>query len=220
MKTERLFILKVIKYGEADLIVFGLNAMGCKIPLFAKSALKSRKRFGGGVLESTHYIEATYSHTSQSFRGKKLFLNAKDKIFENHAIQYNHNFYFLKEATLQYDFYKIRTDYDRLQLGLYMLNLVNHFCKEGLLDNAQVFHLLGNSLKALETSKSLNLLQTVFELRLLKIQGILEENQIMKNILNQPILAHESLNLNDCEQSFLRESVRKHFDVNLVHVSS
>ena len=72
MKTERLFILKVVKYGEADLLVFGLNSMGAKVPLFAKAALKSKKRFGGGVLESTHYIEATYNNTSRSFRGKSL----------------------------------------------------------------------------------------------------------------------------------------------------
>ena len=219
MKTEHLFILRVIKYSEADLIVFGLNAMGCKVPLFAKSALKSRKRFGGGVLEATHYIEATYSHTSQSFRGKRILPNSKDKAFENHTMQHNQNFYFLKEASLQYDFYKIRTDYNRLQLGLYMLQLVNHFCKEGLLDNAQVFHLLGNSLKILETSKNLSLLQIIFELRLLKIQGILKENNSMKEILSQSILEHENLNLDNFVQSSLKECIKKHFDAHLISTS-
>ena len=204
MKTERLFVLKVIKYGEADLIVMGLNAMGVKIPLFAKSALKSRKRFGGGVLEATHYIEATYGHTSRSFRG-----SLKTKCTYNYSM--DHNFYFLKEATLLDDFHKIRTDYDRLHLGLYMLKLVNHFCKEGLPDNTQVFHLLGNSLKALETSKKLNELQMVFELRLLKLQGILEEDDSMKKVLGGSILGHEQLSIDPVIVSSLNESYKKSF---------
>lgn len=207
MKKERLFILKVIKYSEADLIVFGLNAMGAKVPLFAKSALKSRKRFGGGVLESTHYIEATYNDTSRSFRGA-----SRTECFKGHFVNHNRDFYFLSEATLLYDFHKIRTDYDRLQLGLYMLKLVNHFCKEGLPDNAQVFHLLGNSLRALETSKKLHELQIAFELRLLKIQGILEESDSMQKVLGGSILEHEQLNIDPLIISSLKKSAKNHFE--------
>ena len=202
MKTERLFILKVIKYGEADLIVTGLNAMGVKIPLFAKSALKSRRRFGGGVLESTHYIEATYGNTSKSFRGVS-------KTEYNYSMGHNRNFYFLKEATLLHDFHKIRTDYDRLQLGLYMLKLVNHFCQEGLPDNAQVFHLLGNSLRVLETSTKLHKLQMAFELRLLKIQGILNEDDSMRKVLGGSILEHEQLKYGPCHYFFFKRVYKK-----------
>ena len=206
MKTERLFILKVIKYGEADLIVIGLNTMGAKIPLFAKSALKSRKRFGGGVLEPTHYIEATYNDTSKSFRGASRIEYTK-----SHFINHNRDFYFLNEATLLYDFHKIRTDYDRLQLGLYMLKLVNHFCQEGLPDNARVFHLLGNSLRALETSTKLHELQMAFELRLLKIQGVLEEDSSMKAVLGGSIIEHEQLNMDPVIVSSLKKSIKDHF---------
>ena len=206
VKTERLFVLRVIKYGEADLIVSGLNTMGAKIPLFAKAALKSRKRFGGGILESTHYIEATYNDTSRSFRGPLETEHAR-----HHFVNHNHNFYFLKEATLLYDFHKIRTDYDRLHLGLYMLRLVNHFCQEGLSDNGQVFHLLGNSLRALEASKKLHALQMAFELRLLKIQGILEEDDSMKRVLGSSILEHEQLNIDPIIASSLKESIKNHF---------
>ncbi len=206
MRTERLFILKVIKYGEADLIVFGLNSMGAKIPLFAKSALKSRKRFGGGVLESTHYIEATYNDTSRSFRGP-----LETEYGRNHFVNHNHSFCFLREATLVYDFHKIRSDYDRLQLGFYMLKLVNHFCQEGLPDNGQVFHLLGNSLRALETSKKLHELQMAFELRLLKMQGILDEDHSMKRVLGGSISEHEQLNINPLIASSLKESIKNHF---------
>ena len=206
MKTERLFILKVIKYSEADLIVIGLNAMGAKISLFAKSALKSRKRFGGGVLECTHYIEATYTHSSKSFRG-----TSKTEYAYNYSME--HDFYFLKEATLLYDFSKIRRDYDRLHLGLYMLKLVNHFCKEGLLDNTQVFHLLGNSLKALETSKKLHELQMAFELRLLKTQGFLKEDDSMKRVLGGSISEHEQLNIDPLIASSLKEAIKDHFGI-------
>ncbi len=55
-EKTRLIILRTIKYSEADLIVHGLNTEGARINFMAKSALKSRKRFGGGVLEPTHYM--------------------------------------------------------------------------------------------------------------------------------------------------------------------
>ena len=195
-----------MKYGEADLLVFGLNSMGAKIPLFAKSALKSKKRFGGGVLESTHYIEATYNNNSKSFRGKNLSK-------QNPSIQ-SHTFYFLKEASLQNDFHKIRKDYNRLQLGLYMIHLVYHFCHEGLCDNSQVFHLLGNSLRSLETSQNLSNLQIVFELRLLKIQGFLKESSCMRMPLAHSILEHEQFNLDPTIISHIKKSTQ---DILLPH---
>ena len=211
MKTERLFILKVVKYGEADLLVFGLNSMGAKVPLFAKAALKSKKRFGGGVLESTHYIEATYNNTSRSFRGKSLSK-------QNLSMQ-NHTFYFLKEASLQNDFHKIRKDYNRLQLGLYMIHLVYHFCHEGLCDNAQVFHLLGNSLRSLETSQNLSNLQVIFELRLLKIQGFLKESSCMRIPLAHSILEHEQFNLDPTVISYIKKSTQNMLLPHFQHIT-
>ena len=101
MKTEYLFVLRVIKYGEADLIVSGLNTMGAKIPLFAKYALKSRQRFGGGVLQPTHYIKATYSHTSKSFRGPNSNLKDTTKHQNHDTIQSSQRLYRLQEATLK-----------------------------------------------------------------------------------------------------------------------
>lgn len=213
MKTEYLFVLRVIKYSEADLIVSGLNAMGAKVPLFAKFALKSRQRFGGGVLQPTHYIKATYSHTSKSFRGpNSIFKDTAKHPLKNHdTTQPSQRLHYLQEATLQNDFCKIRNNYERLQLGLYMLQLVDQFCQEGLLDNAQVFHLLGNALKALEISQDLELLRMVFELRLLKLQGILEEDDLMKNLLCHPISEHTRLKLEPYIELHIKNIIKRHF---------
>lgn len=57
---EKVFILKKTRYGEADLILQALTSRGARVSLFARAALKSRKRFGGGVLEPTHFIQAVY----------------------------------------------------------------------------------------------------------------------------------------------------------------
>lgn len=221
MKTESLFVLRVVKYGEADLIVSGLSAMGAKVPLFAKAALKSCKRFGGGVLQPTHYIQATYGNTAKSFRGH-AGINQQDSVAGNmknatsDLVAHHSKMYYLKEACLKNDFYKIRQDYERLQLGLYMLQLVDQFCKEGLLDNAQVFHLLGNALTTLETSQNLQLLQMVFELRLLKIQGVLEEDRFMEKIFSQSVLNHEELKLASFEESHIKASIKKHLQTHLL----
>ena len=201
----------MVKYGEADLIVSGLNNMGAKIPLFAKAALKSRKRFGGGVLQPTHYIKATYSDLSKSFRNHSYSIET-NKQQQDISLQTSVPFqkmHYLREATLQRDFGKIRTSYQRLELGLYMLQWVDHFCREGLFENAQVFHLLGNALTSLETSQNLQRLRMFFELRLLKIQGVLEESHAIQDILSQTIAQHADLPLKPNVEAHIKKIIRE-----------
>ncbi len=57
---DRFIILKKIKFGEADLIIHALSTQGAKKSFIARSALKSKKRFGGGILEPTHFVLLTY----------------------------------------------------------------------------------------------------------------------------------------------------------------
>ncbi len=50
---------------ESHLIIKGLNSEGSVLSFFARSALKSRKRFPGGVLEPGHYVEIEYCAPSR-----------------------------------------------------------------------------------------------------------------------------------------------------------
>ena len=63
---EKILVLRTFKHGEADLVVHGLNPLGARMNFFARGAMKSRKRFAGGVLEPTHYIEVTYKQGASS----------------------------------------------------------------------------------------------------------------------------------------------------------
>ena len=63
-RSGTFILLKKVRYGESDLIITGLSAEGEKKSFLARSALKSRKRFGGGVLEPLHHVKLTYSDRS------------------------------------------------------------------------------------------------------------------------------------------------------------
>ena len=109
---EKLFILRKIKYGDADLILSCLTPKGAKISLYARSAMKSKKRFGGGVLEPTHYIHALYD----------------DKTSRSHSENPLHT---LKEASLIEGFNGLRTDYNRIEAALYFVSLISNVVREG-----------------------------------------------------------------------------------------
>jgi DNA repair protein RecO (recombination protein O) len=152
MVTAKIIVLRAIKHGEADLIVHGLDARGAKLGLFARSAMKSRKRFGGGILEPTHVLMAHY----QEAKGES-------------------SLHVLQDAQLVEAFPKLRSDYDRLQTALEILNLVERSSVEGSLDSPQVFNLLGHSLTALQTAVSPGLLKLAFVAKLLASHGVLIE---------------------------------------------
>ena len=61
---NRFIILKKMKYGESDLILHAISMQGEKLSFIARGALKSKKRFGGGVLEPTHFVSFTYKQSS------------------------------------------------------------------------------------------------------------------------------------------------------------
>lgn len=165
--TEKVIVLKVLRHGEGDLIIHTLNQNGCKLSFFAKSALQSRKRFGGGVLEPTHYIQVEYVKA----RGE----DALNK---------------LQSASLIKDFHKIRTDYDRLQLALYFVMQMEKIAHEGLLDHHELFDLLGNALTSVEVSQSLPLLKLHFEIKLLHILGVLTPFSTQEIWLTTPLSQH------------------------------
>ena len=170
---DRFILLKTVKYGESDLILHGLSKTCNKIGFIAKGARKSKKRFGGGVLEPTHYVELTYKSSSMATEmGRLLMLN---------------------EAQLINGFVGIRSDYDRLQMALYFVQLIDKVSMEGLDDGDYAFNLLGNTLRQLETSDYLQLLKTQFEVKFLHQQGVLPPEVSHKDFIGRPIDEHVQL---------------------------
>jgi DNA repair protein RecO (recombination protein O) len=176
---DKVFVLKTVRYGEADLIVQALNPLGARLNLFARAALKSKKRFGGGVLEPTHYLQVLYRDKNSASGGPSL-----------HTLQ---------EASILDSFQNLRSDYSRLQTALHIVRLVADITREGDTESADLFNLLGNTLKATETSAQLEYLFIHFQVKLLTQQGVLPHDTHESLIMHAPISAHAELELTDRE---------------------
>jgi DNA repair protein RecO (recombination protein O) len=168
--SERLIILRTLKHSEADLIIHALSAKRGRINLIAKGALKSKRRFVGGVLEPTHFIEASIALKPESREGA---------------------LHFLEEAQLLQGFEKIRSDYDKLNLAFYFLQVISKVAQEEDPESQKLFDLLGNSLKALEASSRLDLLKTLFEIKVLLIQGVIPEDLPNVDLFQFSMKEHE-----------------------------
>jgi DNA repair protein RecO (recombination protein O) len=147
---DRFIILKKMKYSESDLIIHAISVHGEKLSFIARGALKSKKRFGGGVLEPTHFVQLTYKQTGEGGR-----LNP------------------IAEASLLNDFHQIRRTYDHLDLALTIVDCISRVAQEGDKYSEGVFNLLGNTLKAIETCEDVHLVKMHFYLKLLFQQGVL-----------------------------------------------
>lgn len=152
IKKDKIIVLKIAKYSDDHLIVTGLTPNGSKLTLMAPAALKSRKRFGGGVLEPTHFIDIQYE---QKF-------SDPDKLP------------ILKDAQLIESFEGLRTDYDKLNLAFYFLKIVEQTTKDEMPDSDKVFSLIGHALKSLEKAKDIASFRMHFEIKYLYTQGVLE----------------------------------------------
>ena len=139
---SKVLILRAVKYGEADLILQALTNGGEKISLLARGALKSKKRFAGGVLEPTHFVEVRY---------KKSY--SENKIAT------------LEEATLLNGFEKLRTSYEKVEVAFYVLECLSKVSQEGDAVSDRLFNLAGHSLKSLENAEDLKLFRVHFCLK-------------------------------------------------------
>jgi len=166
---ERFIILRAMKYSEADLILHAISPVGEKLSFLARGALKSKKRFGGGILEPSHFVQFTYKATGE---GKINTLN---------------------EATLLNDFKNIRQDYDHLEFALLVLECISRVSQEGDKNSEALFNLLGNTLKAVETSQDVVLLKMHFYLKFLLQQGVLTPEVWMSPLLRTNIMESNSL---------------------------
>lgn len=181
-KQERFIILKKIKYGEADLIIHGLSQSGAKKTFMARSALKSKKRFGGGVLEPSHYVLLTY----------------KEALSEGQM-------HTLNEASLIDDFKGLRSDFDKLEFALFILNCAGHVSQEVDYDSQFLFNLVGHSLRQLGEVKNLKLFKLHFFLKFLFQQGVIQIEEWMTpflktNMQDSQLLENSSQALEAVEQ--------------------
>lgn len=188
--TEKIFVLRTIKHGESDLIVHGLNSLGARMGFIAKGGLRSKKRFAGGILEPTHYIEVTYRQRNVSGDSDPLHL--------------------LMEARLLREFPRLRTDYARLEAALYMLQLVHKVGQQGVVDSSDLFNLLGNALQAAETSDSLENLKLHFDLKLLSAQGVLPGHPSFTPWLQTGLAQHGQLRAEGDERRWLVTQAHAH----------
>lgn len=157
---NRFIILKKMKYSESDLILHAISVQGEKLSFIARGALKSKKRFGGGVLEPTHFVSLTFKQSSEE--GK---------------------LHFLQEATLINDFAGLRKDYDHLELALHVLECVSKVSQEGDRHSEFLFNLLGHTLRAIETAQDPLIVKMHFYLKFLLQQGVVDAEPWMAPFL-------------------------------------
>ncbi len=186
---EKIIVLRKIKHGESDLILHGLNPLGARMNFFARGGLKSKKRFAGGVLEPTHYIEVTY---------KVGAMNDGDPLHT------------LMEATVIREFIGLRKDYARIEAALHMLKVVSKLCQQGVVDSPELFNLLGNALGAAETSQNLEKLKVHFELKLLAAQGVLPGEESFGQWLGTSLAQHEKIRVEGDDWRWLQQQTHDH----------
>lgn len=164
---DRVILLTKTKYGEADLILKFVSVSGEVYSAIAKSALKSKKRFGGGVLEPTHFISVTLTKRGEEGSERLPVLD---------------------EAQVIDDFSGLKKDYDRLDLALQFVKSVSIVAREGD-SHVDIFNLLGHALKTAETSVDLPFLKMQFNLKLLHLQGVLPPESHYSPFLRSSIRA-------------------------------
>jgi DNA repair protein RecO (recombination protein O) len=183
----RAIILSKTKYGESDLILKLLDSDGYLFSAIAKSALKSKKRFSGGVLEPTHHVDLRLLERK----------GGEDRM------------QVIGEAKIVHDFHGIRTSYNKLTMGIEFCMTVGRMIREGV-PHPEVFNLLGHALATLEDlgDKEIEKLRVQFELKLMHSQGILDVTAEMRQFLNRPIRETGDIDTNGDELERLRKSIK------------
>ena len=186
MKKDKIIVLQNIRHLESHLIVKGLNNTGQILSFFASFALKSRKRFASGVLEPGGYIQVAYYPSKKEEGWNRL-----------------------AQADILNKFMKIRQNYDRLHLALHILKMFNKAGQEGMEEDPELFHLLGNTLIALETSPDLESLKLFFEMRFLFLQGVLPAVLQNKSIFfENTIKEHHQADLSQEDISSIHQELK------------
>lgn len=184
LKRTQIIVLKATPFLESDLILRALSEDGMLMNFIAKGALKSKKRFAGGVLEPSSFIQIEYRPSRNSLHK-------------------------LKQAWFIRPFLGLRKDYSRLELAFYFLKVIGSISQEGDLDSKEVFHLLGNALIEAEKTKSLEKLKLCFQIKVLFLQGVLPENHFYFSVINRTLADHETLDIESQGKENLFQEVHK-----------
>lgn len=196
MNHRHWIVLKKYDYGESDLVIHAIDESGQKVHALAKGARKSRKRFGGGVLEPSHFIEVSAREPKNIEEGLWL----------------------LQEAKLINGFSNLRTDYEQLRVCFIFLNLIHHVAQIGDVHSVDLFKLLRRALEELEISKNPRALMNQFIAKLLYIQGLLVSDEATKVLVYKPFAEHaeiiRTLPLVQIE-NYLIQEVRAQFDIRI-----
>ncbi len=184
---EKVIILRAMKWRESDILVHGITPKGGRIHFLARGAANSRKRFGGGVLEPTHYINALYK--AAPHRGDESPLHT------------------LQEAELIKGFDGLRDRLDRLELALEMVSLIAKVAQPGVEDAPELFDILGNGLFAAETTYHADVLRLQFEAKLLYILGAHSGQSAYAALLQPALKDHASIQIPAEEFSQLRREI-------------
>lgn len=214
MDRERIIVLKKTVYRDSDLIIRGLNSQGAKLSFIAPAALKSRRRFGGGVLEPTNFIEVVYqvsrrssisSSSSQAFTSSSSLSESSLSLIPPartppssssslpfSALSSSYSMPRLQEAQMIKEFQGLRRSYELIQVGLSLLELVDRVSQDGIQHGEELFNLLGHGLQCLTQLEESSLIsfRLQFLLKFLFQQGVLEQESWMDLFLRTPLRDH------------------------------
>lgn len=179
MPSGRFINLRAKPFNDADLIIDALSVDGERMVLTAKNAMRSKRRFGGGVLEPINFVEFFYTQARSGY-------------------------HYIQEARIIYPFQGLRQDYKKLECAFHFLRLIGKAAQEGLPDNKMLFDLLGNALKVLESSERIDVLKLQFELKYLFYLGFLGLDNDTHEFVAKPIREHKNINLTDDEYHYLK----------------
>lgn len=143
-KTEAI-VLKRINLAESDLITTFFTKDFGKVQCVVKRARIIKSRYGGRF-EPFGCLNIIYS-------GKE-----------------HQNLFLLRHCSTIEPFYWLREDYTRLTTGLYFTEVINHFTREGL-KNEALYNLLFLVLRILQRTENIFVLTRVFEMKTVALSG-------------------------------------------------
>ena len=178
----RVILLKKTQWGESNLIIHGISSKGERQSALARGALKSKKRFAGGILDPLQYVELVLSRSPRQTQLQTV-----------------------QEAHLVNGFDGLRDSYEKIETAFWVASIVHQFAQEADpvtavsdsthstahteddLGNRGLFDLCGNALKALEKETDFEKFKIHFGLKVLSHQGVLERQDWMGDFLQTHI---------------------------------
>ncbi len=151
---DQVYVIRTTKYLENDLIVKTLSAHQGKVSYLARGGQRSKKRFGGGVLETGNLITLEYK------AGRR-----EDSLGT------------LNEAKVLDGYEDIRTNYDNIEMVFYFFKLIEKI-EWSEPEYEKLFSLIGNSMDEIKTKSSLTSIKFLFDVKILYLQGMLPINEV------------------------------------------